>query len=104
VLDETKVGGGFISRLEKELTAKVFYSRVPGIQGSLRDRRHGEQQLGGEKTLAYGKTEDYVQGLNIVMSDGHSTRLAASGESFKPVERKKFRRRYFWKIIYSYRR
>ena len=25
---------------------------------------------GGEKTLAYGKTEDYVRELKIVMSDG----------------------------------
>lgn len=26
---------------------------------------------GGEKTLAYGKTEDYVRGLNVVLADGN---------------------------------
>ncbi len=32
---------------------------------------------GGEKTLAYGKTEDYVEELKVVMSDGESHTLRA---------------------------
>lgn len=47
---------------------------------------------GGEKTLAYGKTEDYVQALKVVLSDGeeHLIRPLSDGVLKKKLKERSF--------------
>jgi FAD/FMN-containing dehydrogenase len=68
---EAKVEPGVYFRdFEKELTARgLLYPAFPASK-DLCALGGMDNNSGGEKTLAYGKTEDYVEALNIVMSDG----------------------------------
>ncbi len=81
--DEAMVEPGVYFRdFEKELTAKgLLYPAFPASKDLCAIGGMINNNSGGEKTLAYGKTEDYVTALNIVMSDGEQhTIWPLSGE------------------------
>ena len=83
--DEAMVEPGVYFRdFEKELTAKgLLYPAFPASKDLCALGGMVNNNSGGEKTLAYGKTEDYVKALNIVMSDGEQhTIWPLSGEVF----------------------
>lgn len=75
--DEAKVEPGVYFRdFEKELTEKgLLYPPYPASKDLCALGGIVNNNSGGEKTLAYGKTEDYVQAVNIVMSDGEEHTL-----------------------------
>ena len=81
--DETKVEPGVYFRdLEKELIPKgLLYPPYPASKDLCAIGGIVNNNSGGEKTLAYGKTEDYVRAVKIVMSDGEEHTLwPLSGE------------------------
>ena len=69
---EAKVQPGVYFRdFEKELIARgLLYPAYPASKDLCALGGMVNNNSGGEKTLAYGKTEDYVRALNIVLSDG----------------------------------
>jgi FAD/FMN-containing dehydrogenase len=75
--DEAKVEPGVYFRdFEKELTARgLLYPPFPASKDLCALGGMVNNNSGGEKTLAYGKTEDFVEALNIVMSDGEQHTL-----------------------------
>jgi FAD/FMN-containing dehydrogenase len=75
--DEAKVQPGVYFRdFEKALTAKgLLYPPYPASKDLAALGGMVNNNSGGEKTLAYGKTEDYVQAVKIVMSDGEEHTL-----------------------------
>jgi FAD/FMN-containing dehydrogenase len=63
--------GVYFRDLEKELTAKgLLYPPYPASKDLCALGGMVNNNSGGEKTLAYGKTEDYVRELTVVMGDG----------------------------------
>jgi FAD/FMN-containing dehydrogenase len=70
--DEAMVEPGVYFRdFEKELTARgLLYPAFPASKDLCALGGMVNNNSGGEKTLAYGKTEDYVRALNVVLSDG----------------------------------
>ena len=82
--DETKVEPGVYFRdLEKELIPRgLLYPPYPALKDLCAIGGMVNNNSGGEKTLAYGKTEDYVRELKVVMSDGeeHAIRPLAGAE------------------------
>jgi FAD/FMN-containing dehydrogenase len=63
--------GVYFRDLEKELTAKgLLYPPYPASKDLCALGGMVNNNSGGEKTLAYGKTEDYVRELTLVMGDG----------------------------------
>ena len=63
--------GVYFRDLEKELTAKnLLYPAFPASKDLCAIGGMVNNNSGGEKTLAYGKTEDYVRELKLVMADG----------------------------------
>jgi FAD/FMN-containing dehydrogenase len=81
--NETKVEPGVYFRdLEKELIPKgLLYPPYPASKDLCAIGGMVNNNSGGEKTLAYGKTEDYVRAVKIVMSDGEEHTLwPLSGE------------------------
>jgi FAD/FMN-containing dehydrogenase len=70
--DEAKVESGVYFRdFEKELTARgLLYPPYPASKDLCAIGGMVNNNSGGEKTLAYGKTEDYVRAMKIVLSDG----------------------------------
>lgn len=63
--------GVYFRDLEKELTARgLLYPPFPASKDICALGGMVNNNSGGEKTLAYGKTEDYVRELTLVMSDG----------------------------------
>ena len=69
--------------LEKELIPKgLLYPPYPASKDLCAIGGMVNNNSGGEKTLAYGKTEDYVRELKIVMSDGeeHTIKPLAGAE------------------------
>ena len=84
--DEAKVQPGVYFRdFEKELTAKgLLYPAYPASKDLAALGGMVNNNSGGEKTLAYGKTEDYVQAVKIVMGDGEEHTLwPLSGDTLK---------------------
>jgi FAD/FMN-containing dehydrogenase len=71
-IDEAKVEPGVYFRdFEKALTEKgLLYPPFPASKDLCALGGMVNNNSGGEKTLAYGKTEDYVEAVNIVMADG----------------------------------
>ncbi len=69
---EVKVQPGVYFRdLEKELTAKgLLYPPYPASKDLCALGGMVNNNSGGEKTLAYGKTENYVRAVKIVLADG----------------------------------
>ncbi len=92
--DEAKVEPGVYFRdFEKELTARgLLYPPYPASKDLCALGGMVNNNSGGEKTLAYGKTEDYVEAVNIVMSDGEEHTLwPLSGDALAAkLERAKF--------------
>ncbi|MDR3402406.1 MAG: FAD-binding oxidoreductase, partial [Chthoniobacter sp.] len=63
--------GVYFRDLEKELTARgLLYPPFPASKDLCAIGGMVNNNSGGEKTLAYGKTEDYVRELKLVMADG----------------------------------
>jgi FAD/FMN-containing dehydrogenase len=83
---EVKVEPGVYFRdLEKELTAKgLLYPAFPASKDLCALGGMVNNNSGGEKTLAYGKTEKYVKAVKLVMSDGgEHTIWPLSGEALR---------------------
>ncbi len=75
--------GVYFRDLEKELTAKgLLYPAFPASKDLCAIGGMVNNNSGGEKTLAYGKTENYVRELKIVMGDGeeHTIRPLSDAE------------------------
>ncbi len=74
---EVKVQPGVYFRdLEKALTAQgLLYPAFPASKDLCALGGMVNNNSGGEKTLEYGKTEDYVKAVNIVMADGEAHTL-----------------------------
>ncbi len=70
--DEVRVEPGVYFRdFEKQLSARgLLYPAFPASKDLCALGGMVNNNSGGEKTLAYGKTEDYVRALNVVLSDG----------------------------------
>jgi FAD/FMN-containing dehydrogenase len=84
--DEAKVEPGVYFRdFEKELTARgLLYPPYPASKDLCALGGMVNNNSGGEKTLAYGKTEDFVQAVNIVLGDGEEHTLwPLSGDALK---------------------
>ncbi len=75
--DEAKVEPGVYFRdFEKVLTEKgLLYPPYPASKDLAALGGMVNNNSGGEKTLAYGKTEDYVQAVKIVLGDGEEHTL-----------------------------
>jgi len=75
--DEAKVEPGVYFRdFEKALTEKgLLYPPYPASKDLAALGGMVNNNSGGEKTLAYGKTEDYVQAVKIVLGDGEEHTL-----------------------------
>ncbi len=74
---EVKVQPGVYFRdLEKALAAEgLLYPAFPASKDLCALGGMVNNNSGGEKTLEYGKTEDYVKAVNIVMADGEAHTL-----------------------------
>jgi FAD/FMN-containing dehydrogenase len=77
--------GVYFRDLEKQLIPKgLLYPPYPASKDLCAIGGIVNNNSGGEKTLAYGKTEDYVRELKIVMSDGEEhTIRPLSGTEFQ---------------------
>lgn len=63
--------GVYFRDLERELAPKgLLYPAYPASKDLCAIGGMVNNNSGGEKTLAYGKTEDYIRELKLVMSDG----------------------------------
>ncbi len=72
--------GVYFRDFEKQLTPKgLLYPAYPASKELCALGGMVNNNSGGEKTLAYGKTEDYVRELSVVMSDGEQ-------HTIKPLE------------------
>jgi FAD/FMN-containing dehydrogenase len=82
--DEVVVEPGVYFRdLERELSKRgLLYPAYPASKDLCALGGMVSNNSAGEKTLAYGKTEDYVRALNVVMSDGdvHTLRPLSGAE------------------------
>lgn len=68
--------GVYFRDFEKELEKRnLFYPPYPASKNICALGGMIANNSGGEKTLAYGKTEDYVEELKVVLSDGEEYRL-----------------------------
>ncbi len=84
--DEAKVQPGVYFRdFEKALTEKeLLYPPYPASKDLCALGGMINNNSGGEKTLAYGKTEDYVQAVKIVLADGEEHTLQPlAGDTLK---------------------
>ncbi len=73
----TVESGVYFRDLEKELTVRgLLYPAFPASKDLCALGGMVNNNSGGEKTLAYGKTEDYVRELSLVMSDGEDHVIA----------------------------
>jgi FAD/FMN-containing dehydrogenase len=84
--DEAKGEPGVYFRdFEKALTVKgLLYPPYPASKDLCALGGIVNNNSGGEKTLAYGKTEDYVQAVKIVLGDGEEHTLwPLSGDALK---------------------
>lgn len=71
--------GVYFRDLEKELSAKrLMYPSYPASKDLCAIGGIVSNNSGGEKTLAYGKTEDYVEEVKMVAADGEE-------HAFKPL-------------------
>ncbi len=68
--------GVYFRDFEKALTDQgLLYPAFPASKDLCALGGMVNNNSGGEKTLAYGKTEDYVKALNVVMADGEQHTL-----------------------------
>ncbi len=85
--------GVYFRDLEKELTAKgLLYPPYPASKDLCALGGMINNNSGGEKTLAYGKTENFVRELTMVMSDGekHVIKPLAGEELDAKLKEKSF--------------
>ncbi len=85
--------GVYFRDLEKVLRAKgVFYPSYPASKDICAIGGMVSNNSGGEKTLAHGKTQDYVRELKMVLSDGeeHIIRPISEIELQKKIKEKSF--------------
>ncbi len=85
--------GVYFRDLEKELTSRgLLYPPYPASKDLCALGGMVNNNSGGEKTLAYGKTENYVRELTLVMSDGekHVIRPLSGSELKEKLEEKSF--------------
>lgn len=77
--------GVYFRDLEKELNKKnLLYPPYPASKDICAVGGMIANNSGGEKTLAYGKTEDYVEEIKMVTADGRE-------DTFKPTDIKKIK-------------
>ena len=97
--------GVYYRDFEKELGKKgLMFPPYPASKNICAVGGMLANNSGGEKTLAYGKTEDYVQELKVVLSDGkeHIIKPLSKSEFFKKMEEKGFESdlyRELWRLI-----
>jgi FAD/FMN-containing dehydrogenase len=85
--------GVYYRDFEKETLKKnVYFPSYPASKDLCAIGGIVSNNSGGEKTLAYGKTEQYVEELRMVMSDGeeHVFRSLSEDELKKKIEEKNF--------------
>ncbi len=77
--------GVYFRDFEKALTAEgLLYPAFPASKDLCALGGMVNNNSGGEKTLAYGKTEDYVKAVNLVMADGETHTLwPLSGDALR---------------------
>lgn len=93
--------GVYFRDLEKELIAKgLLYPPYPASKDLCAMGGIVNNNSGGEKTLAYGKTEDYVRELTLVMSDGekHVIKPLAGAELEAKLEEQNFEGEIYRKL------
>ncbi len=94
--------GVYFRDLEKELTARgLLYPAFPASKDLCALGGMVNNNSGGEKTLAYGKTEDYVRELKVVMADGedHVIRPLAGDDLKAKLAEKSFEGELYRKIF-----
>ncbi len=93
--------GVYFRDLEKQLIPKgLLYPAYPASKDLCAIGGMVNNNSGGEKTLAYGKTENYVRALKIVMSDGeeHAIKSLAGVEFQAKLAEKSFEGDIYRKI------
>ncbi|MGC9603489.1 MAG: FAD-binding oxidoreductase [Minisyncoccia bacterium] len=85
--------GVYFRDFEKELNKKgLLYPAYPASKDLCALGGMVMNNSGGEKTLEYGKTEDYIEGLHVVLSDGeeHYLKPLSAGELKKKLAEEGF--------------
>ena len=93
--------GVYFRDFEKQLKAKnLLYPPYPASKDLCALGGMIANNSGGEKTLAYGKTEDYVEELTMVLSDGeaHAIKPLSKAELEKKIKEKNFEGRLYQKL------
>lgn len=93
--------GVYFRDLEKELVPRgLLYPAYPASKELCALGGMVNNNSGGEKTLAYGKTEDYVRELKLVMSDGeeHALRPLAGDDLRKKMDERNFEGELYRKL------
>lgn len=93
--------GVYYRDFEKELGKKgLFYPPYPASKNICAIGGMIANNSGGEKTLAYGKTEDYVRSLKVVLNDGkeHIIKPLLKTELAKKLKEKGFEGDLYGKI------
>ncbi len=93
--------GVYFRDFEKELDKKgLLYPPYPASKDLCALGGMVMNNSGGEKTLQYGKTEDYVQELNVVLSDGkeHLLKPLSEEELKKKLAEKSFEGEIYRKL------
>ena len=93
--------GVYFRDFEKELDRRgLLYPPYPASKDICAIGGMINNNSGGEKTLAYGKTEDYVESLTIVLADGelHELKPLSASELKKKMKEKTFEGRLYRKL------
>ncbi len=94
--------GVYFRDFEKQLTPRgLLYPPYPASKELCALGGMVNNNSGGEKTLAYGKTEDYVRELTVVMSDGeeYTLRPLSEDELRAKMERNNFEGEVYKKLF-----
>ncbi len=93
--------GVYFRDFERELSKRgLLYPPYPASKDICAIGGMVSNNSGGEKTLAYGKTEDYVEELKIVLSDGeeHTLRPMQKSELGAKIKEKSFEGELYRKL------
>jgi FAD/FMN-containing dehydrogenase len=93
--------GVYFRDFEKELTAKdLLYPAFPASKDLCALGGMVNNNSGGEKTLAYGKTENYVREVSLVMGDGelHTLRPLSGDALAQKLAEESFEGEIFQKL------
>ena len=94
--------GVFYRDLEKETDARdVMMPSYPASKGICTVGGMVANNSGGEKTLAYGKTEDYILALKVVFADGNEYEVKPlnKNELAKKIKQKNFEGEVYRKLF-----